>query len=88
MTLIIKLYNPLYPNPLGPDVFWNSESLRFSEYHTLYIIFRVRQHCVAQHINIPAAKCLAIHIKWGGFFLSLHIAPVPGGFCGQMFAQT
>lgn len=36
MILIIKLHNLLYPNP-----FWNSESLRFLEYHILHIMCRV-----------------------------------------------
>lgn len=40
VIIIIKLHNSLYPTPLGPGVFRNSEILKCLEYHIPYITCR------------------------------------------------
>lgn len=62
IIITITFHNPFYSNPVGPDVFWNLEFLRFLKYHIPYIMCKVGEHHVAQHVDISTAKCVTVHI--------------------------
>ena len=86
VIIIIKLHNSLYPTPLGPGVFRNSEILKCLEYHTPYITCRTTWPgtlTLLQKMDDHSHQALNF-VFFVAVVLSLHIAPILGRFFSLM----